>query len=1045
MNKFTFMRTIALGSGLVIGALNANAQFGFTNSNSRLTPTSMRSGNCVTVVDVNNDGLDDIVRMDQSQDLWVDLQNRNGLFTSYNTGTVSGSNVWGMAVADFDHNGWKDVVTGPNGSVYLAKLSWNGSAVVKTQTTLSNSNFFTQNITCGDFNNDGWDDVYVCDDNAYAKVYMNDGAGNLRFLAHSTTSMTIGTGSKSFTIQTGLSFTNGQTVKVGYDGTKYMTGTVTSYNSGTGAMVVNVTSVVGSGTHPTWSVHPNVVFNHQISTATYGGDPADSGNYGSAWLDFDNDGDLDFYVAHCRQASSSVTDLRRKDRMFVNDGNGNFTDMASAHGIEAGDFNQTWTGSFGDIDNDGDFDLMVTNHDIASQIFENDGTGNYTDITGTTGFSTTGAGSQPIESFFEDFDNDGFVDIFVTGSNFVLYKNNGNKTFTLVGNAGMSQTGGMVSFACGDLNHDGFADIFASYGDIYNSPGSTNDVLYLNNKNANHFITFALTGTVSNHDAIGARVTIYGAFGKQIREVRSGESYGTVNSFNLHFGLGTNTTIDSARIDWPSGLTTNFGSLNADQFVSSVEGTCSITNNTIPGPYNLCTSQTLTLTANSGFSSYSWNTGATTQAVTTSTTGNFNVLVSNGACTNVSPTVAVALNPDETPTVSQSGTNSCQGTITLTSTTANGYTWTGPNGFTASTQSITPPETGNYSVTIQGYCSTFTSPASSVVVSSAPTPLGVDQTSPTPTSFNLTATGANSSNISWYNQAVGGTLLTTGANYTTPVISTTTDYFVEESFSYPSSPVSGGQINHFGTSQYITTINGGLDFTVISPCTINTVKVYSSNAGTRKILLKNNLGVNIDSITVNLPIDTSVVTLNFAVSPGSDYRLTTDQSVNQTNFGNVSPALRRTQTGSAYPYNVGGMISITNGWAGTFTTNNAYYYFYDWKVQGPDYTCISDRDTVTAEINNVTGINNASMDNTIAVYPNPANGQVNVRFDAAISNGSIISITDVTGRIVSSSTIQNVAQGQIVSLNTENINAGTYFITVKTENKNVVQKLVITK
>ena len=151
MNKFTFMRTVALGSGLVIGALNANAQFGFTNSNSRLTPTSMRSGNCVTVVDVNNDGLDDIVRMDQSTTLWVDLQARNGNFTSYNVGNVSGSGVWGMAVADFDHNGWKDVVTGPNGSVYLAKLSWNGSAVVKTQTTLSNSNFFTQNITCGDF------------------------------------------------------------------------------------------------------------------------------------------------------------------------------------------------------------------------------------------------------------------------------------------------------------------------------------------------------------------------------------------------------------------------------------------------------------------------------------------------------------------------------------------------------------------------------------------------------------------------------------------------------------------------------------------------------------------------------------------------------------------------------------------------------------------------------------------------------------------------------------------------------------------------------
>ncbi|MBL7890654.1 MAG: VCBS repeat-containing protein [Bacteroidia bacterium] len=1046
MNKFTFMRSIALGSGLVFGVVNANAQFGFTNSNSRLTPTTMRSGNCITVVDVNNDGLDDIVRMDDSRDLWVDLQQRNGNFTSYNVGNVSGSNVWGMAVADFDHNGWKDVVTGPNGSVYLAKLSWNGSAVVKTQSTLSNSNFFTQNITCGDFNNDGWDDVYVCDDNAYAKVYMNDGAGNLQFLAHSTTSMTIGTGSKSFTIQTGLAFTVGQTVKVGYDGTKYMTGTVTSYNSGTGAMVVNVTSVVGSGTFPTWSVHSNIVFNHQLSTTTYGGDPADSGNYGSAWVDFDNDGDLDFYVAHCRQASTSVTDLRRKDRLFVNDGNGNFTDMASAHGIEAGDYNQTWTGSFGDIDNDGDFDLLVTNHDIASQIFENDGTGNYTDITPTTGFSTTGAGTQPIESYFEDFDNDGFVDIFVTGSNFVLYKNNGNKTFSLVGNAGMSQTGGMVSFAVGDLNHDGFSDIFASYGDIYNSPSaSTNDVLYLNNKNANHFITFALTGTVSNHDAIGARVTIFGAFGTQIREVRAGESYGTVNSFNLHFGLGANTTIDSARIDWPSGNTTNFGSLNADQFVSVVEGTCSITNNTIPGPYNLCTGQSLTLTANGGFASYNWNTGATTQSVTTSTTGNFNVMVTNGACSNVSPSVSVQLNPDETPSVTQSGSNSCQGTITLTSSTAAGYTWSGPGGFTSTSQSINPPVSGNYSVTIQGFCATFTSPAYNAVVSAAPAPTGVDQSSPTPTSFNLNATGTNSSNISWYDQATGGTLLGTGANYTTPVISTTTNYFVEESFTYASAPQTTGQLYHTGASNYNTSLNGGVDFTVIAPCTLNTVKVYSSTAGARKILLKNSVGANIDSVIVNIPIDTSVVTLNLALTPGTGYRLTTDQTTNQTNFGGISPALRRSQSGAAYPYSLSGLINITNGWTGSASTTNAYYYFYDWKVQGAPMTCISDRDTVTAAINTATGIDNASLNNAIAIYPNPANASVNVKFESALAAGAQINITDIAGRVILANNVQNVNQGQIVSLNIENINAGTYFITVRSENKNTVQKLIITK
>ena len=1040
MNKITFKRSFALCAGIAFTALQVSAQFGFTNSNSRLTPTTMRSGNCVTVVDVNNDGLDDIVRMNNSRDLWVDLQNQNGLFTSYNLGNVSGSNVWGMAVADIDHNGWKDVITGPNGTVYLAKLSWNGSTIVKTQSTLAHSNFFTQNITCGDFNNDGWDDVYVCDDNAYAKVYMNDGAGNLNFLAHSTTSMTIGTGSKTLTVQTGLNFTNGQTVKIGYDGTKYMTGTVTSYNSGTGALVVNVTSVVGSGTHPTWSVHPNIVFNHQISTLTYGGDPADSGNYGSAWLDFDNDGDLDFYVAHCRQASSSVTDLRRKDRLFVNDGNGNFTDMASTHGIEAGDYNQTWTGSFGDIDNDGDFDLMVTNHDIVSQIFENNGSGNYTNITATTGFSTTGAGSQPIEAFFEDFDNDGFVDIFVTGSNFVLYKNNGNKTFTLVGNAGMSQTGGMVSFACGDLNHDGFPDIFASYGDIYNSPsGSTNDVLYLNNKNSNHFITFALTGTVSNRDAIGARVTIYGAFGTQVREVRSGESYGTVNSFNLHFGLGANTTVDSARIDWPSGQTTNFGVLNADQFVTVVEGSCSITNNVIPGPYFLCTGQSMNLTAASGYSSYLWNTGATTQTISTSTTGTFNVRVTNGACVSVSPSVSVVLNPDETPSITSSGANQCQGTLTLTSTAGLSYSWSGPGGFTANTQSINPPQSGNYSVTIQGTCATFTSSAFNATVNAAPAPTGTGATGPAG-SYTISATGTGGT-LTWYDAASGGTNLGTGSNYTTPVLSSNTSYWVQESITYPGA-VSDIAPKYFsGTNNFNGgTLNGAIIFNVFSNCTLKTVKVYTDTPGNREIQLKDAGGVVINSLLVNIPIDTTVITLNFPLAPGTGYQLTTNQTVNNSTLGTVSPRLYRNNTGVSYPYTLNGLVSITN----SNQTTAVYYYFYDWKIEEPTVICISPATQVDVVITPTTGITE-NENGTVMVYPNPANNLINVLFEQAINKNTAIAITDITGRIVATKTAENIAEGQRISFDVENIHAGTYFITIKSEDRNVVQKIVITK
>jgi hypothetical protein len=382
MRKSTFLRSFLSATCLMIGVSGVQAQMGFTNANNRLSNSNFRSGVSITVVDVNNDGLDDIFRMHQGNQLHLELQQRDGTFENhFIVSTSTSSSAWGMAVGDFDHNGWKDVIVGFNGSGRLVMISENGGVITGNMTTLPGSNFFWQNVTLGDFNNDGWLDVYGCDDNAYSKVYMNDGAGNLRLLAHSTTNLTISTGNKTLTVQNNLIFPVGQTVKIGYDAENYMTGNVVSYNSSNGNLVVNVTSVVGSGDYPTWSVHPNIVFNHQLTTIAYSGDPGDSGNYGSVWTDYDGDGDLDLFVAKCRQASQTTTDLRRKDRLFENVGNGNFIDRAGDRGIENTVYNQTWTSSFGDIDNDGDFDLLLTYHDIASKIFENDGNGNFTDIT----------------------------------------------------------------------------------------------------------------------------------------------------------------------------------------------------------------------------------------------------------------------------------------------------------------------------------------------------------------------------------------------------------------------------------------------------------------------------------------------------------------------------------------------------------------------------------------------------------------------------------------------------------------------------------------
>jgi ASPIC and UnbV/Secretion system C-terminal sorting domain/Ig-like domain CHU_C associated/FG-GAP-like repeat len=967
MKKIT-TRVIALSILLFLGS-SLFAQFSFTNSNTLLSTTS-NSGCAVTVVDLNNDGLDDLVKMDQSTDLVVDMQNQNGTFTNYYLGNISGtSKVWGMAVADVDHNGWKDVATGTYGAMYVVKLSWNGTTIVPNKVLLGGS-YFVQNITFGDINNDGWVDLAVCDDNDYMKIYQNN-SGNL-------------------SLTTTLMNTN---------------------------------------------INPGL---------TVGGDPYDSGNYGSVWTDFDNDGDLDLYIAHCRQAASSASDMRRRDRLFVNNGSNVYAEMAANYNIEptAGTYKQTWTTSFGDLDNDGDQDIVMTNHGENGQILQNDGTGHYTDVTAGSGYNTT---FDPIESIVEDFDNDGFLDILISGPGFLMYKNNGNGTFTSVSNPFSGSS--FLSFATGDLNHDGKVDLLASYGQVYNNPTNIDDVLYLNTtNNTNHFINFDLRGTASNKGGIGAKVTIYGSFGKKVREIRSGETYGTSNTLTAHFGLGQSTTIDSAVVKWPSGIVTRLGQLSADQFVTQFESGCSITGNIISGTGVLCTGQSTILTAPAGYSSYLWSNGATTNSITVNTTGNYNVAVtSSGGCNNVSPLFKVSLNPNETPIVTSSSTvNNCAGNISLSSSSAASYLWSGPNGFSANTQTIVPPASGAYSVTIQGVCGIFTSAASTVNVLAAPAPLTTGATGVGPISLSLSAAGSGGT-LSWYDQATNGNLIATGASYTTPTLTVTTTYYVDETTAYPGNPGQVGPKYHSGNNFFsATTTNGSVNFNVLNNCTLKTVKVYTDSTKVRQIQLKNSAGTVIQSLSTNLiGGDTTILNLNWPLTTGNGYVMTTNASVNMANFGFNSPRMLRSNQNVSYPYTLGNFVSLT----GSNQGSNVYYYFYDWKLESPSFNCVSARIPVDATISGLTGIssiaNNSNSD--VVVYPNPASNNLQVRFEIGNSSISTIQMMDVTGRIISTYVVEKPFQGQNVSLDLTGINSGSYFVRIQNNNKVSIQKIVIEK
>jgi hypothetical protein len=252
------------------------------------------------------------------------------------------------------------------------------------------------------------------------------------------------------------------------------------------------------------------------------------GNYATLFTDFDNDGDSDVFVSKC---SGPPCELHR------NDGNGVYTDISAIAQINVTPI-QTWSSAIADYDNDGDMDVIITASTGLHKYFRNN-----LDTTNTTeeAFSNITAGSgwdtntsTNIDNIAYDFDNNGFVDV-LGGGNKIMF-NQGNSTFAPVPYSGISVG------AVGDLNNDGFLDILNGSNIRYAIP------------NGNNWIKVTLKGIQSNSNGIGARVEIYGAWGKQIRDIRSGEGFKYMSSLNAHFGIGASTAISQVKIIWPSGV-----------------------------------------------------------------------------------------------------------------------------------------------------------------------------------------------------------------------------------------------------------------------------------------------------------------------------------------------------------------------------------------------------------------------------------------------------------------------------------------------------------
>jgi len=426
-------------------------------------------------------------------------------FTQQN---VSTTGTYKICVVDMNGDFLDDIVSVDGTNINILVQTESGDFETHNYTTTNADNLPSWSIAAGDFNGDGYNDLLYGGGNGATFMFSNP---------------------------SGLSY---HEVTPG----EYIFSQRTNF--------VDINNDGHLDAFVCHDVQPNVYYlndgNNGLEYHQGGlGDYPTGGNYGSVWVDYNNDGLIDMFIAKCGGGEARYT-----DQLYRNNGDGTFTNVAEEANMD--NKIQTWSSAWADYDNDGDMDAFIGASSFSTGghiLMRNNGDGTFTNVTVGSGLDTYTGTS--LEHAPADFNNDGYVDIFGNGNRVLL--NNGDMTFTPV----------IVPFSAaslGDLNNDGFLDAF-TFGTVY-----------YNNGNSNNWLTINTIGTVSNLNGIGARVELYSDMGKQIRDVRSGEGFAHMSTLNTHFGIGTDTEIEKVIVRWPSGIVDTIENPDINTSLVIVEG-----------------------------------------------------------------------------------------------------------------------------------------------------------------------------------------------------------------------------------------------------------------------------------------------------------------------------------------------------------------------------------------------------------------------------------------------------------------------------------------
>jgi enediyne biosynthesis protein E4 len=497
----------------------------------------------------------------------------------------------GVAIFDYDNDGWPDIllVNGtrlegfPAGKAPTNHLYRNNHDGTFTDVTVKaglNATGWGQGVCVGDYDNDGWEDVYIT---YYGKnrLYHND-HGVFTEVAEKA-----GVAGSGKAWGTGCAF-------VDYDRDGRLDVIVANY------VDFDLASAPAPGERPTciWKGVPvmcgprglpgakNILYHNRgdgtfedVTTKAHIDRTDGHYAFSVSTLDFDEDGWPDIFIA-CDSTPSIL---------YRNNHDGTFTDVAVTAGAAFNEDGREQAGmgsTVGDFNGDGHLDIFKTNFsDDTSTLYKNNGDGTFTDATSAAGL---GLYTQYLGwgTMFLDIDNDSWPDLILVnghvypevdsqhlGSSFkeprILYHNNGDGTFTDISASagpGITTVASSRGLAVGDLWNDGRMSA------IINNMNAAPSLLVNQIRNTNHWIAFRTVGTKSNRDGIGARIRVKTAARVLVDEVRSGSSYISNSDMRVHFGLGKAEKIEWVEIRWPSGLTERFVNLPVDQIHVLKEG-----------------------------------------------------------------------------------------------------------------------------------------------------------------------------------------------------------------------------------------------------------------------------------------------------------------------------------------------------------------------------------------------------------------------------------------------------------------------------------------